>query len=820
MHYRPFVFCLLILQNFSLFADYRQIIWGTHRGPDSPLHEPAVYGSPNPNWNTTGPSSVQKLMSADGSNLVSSSHDGTANQFSGDLIELGFFANNLGTSNQIGGTAGEADVPSTNLFHGTWVPLTTKTFIGQDWGNGSPANESVAAGEFAFKSLFQESTPGIWSDTVTHNAEAESSYDISGVDTQSILSDHLVALSTSTLIGIRFYDSNTKSEGVTHYNTVMNSNWTWPSANGDLEMWLHHESSPNDLDPSLRFEFDNTTYGSSGNYTPLVGGQFVSTNSAGNGTSQLGSDDLKTTLTYWSGASNLDISANNKDTILSGLTGSSNITGGSDNILTLNVNGAGTTSNSFTFTGDITDSGASGGLQLLKVGTGEQILTGAISLVSDNDSKVTIGEGTLTLKSSSNNQQFEYFTGSGTLKLDNTSNASHTVIIGLANTSAKQTLSGGVTLSGSGTNTINVGGGEVAGFGKHQEFSGVVTGAANLKKTGSGKLTLSGNNNFSGGVTIADGGGTKDGGILVAGHANALGTGTTLIEHGKLAIGAGKTVTTTIQGQETSNNTNMKSVIGGGVGNAVGTGIATIDNGGGTQIDIGSGVNEIDVISPGMAHASSMSNGTSDHQAVAGNHDASGSDDLTLSIGTIQIDKIGLKNGGVFDWEITDFAGNNADGSDWDVLKFDTLEFNEDSHTFDINIYSLASNGSAGGVSVDSSNHLYSSKTGTSGFKFMEWTGSGTPNGTTEGWLGDQTAREVTAFNINSDSWAYHNNFYYGDWSVWYESGSFYLQYSAVPEPSTYFMVTGLLMLPGYNFLRRIRKKKSSGDVGDLTDNA
>jgi hypothetical protein len=33
-------------------------------------------------------------------------------------------------------------------------------------------------------------------------------------------------------------------------------------------------------------------------------------------------------------------------------------------------------------------------------------------------------------------------------------------------------------------------------------------------------------------------------------------------------------------------------------------------------------------------------------------------------------------------------------------------------------------------------------------------------------------------------------------------------------------MVTGLLMLPGYNFLRRIRKKKSLGDVEDITDNA
>ena len=162
-------------------------------------------------------------------------------------------------------------------------------------------------------------------------------------------------------------------------------------------------------------------------------------------------------------------------------------------------------------------------------------------------------------------------------------------------------------------------------------------------------------------------------------------------------------------------------------------------------------------------------------------------------IGTVQIDKIGLKNGGVFDWEITDFAGNNADGSDWDVLKFDDLDFTESSTPFfDINIYSLASNGSAGGVSGDFGVGV--SKTAL-GFKFMEQTGNGS------GW-NHANVGTVNGFNINSSAWAAQNNFCYGDWSVWYEGGSFYLQYSAVPEPSTYFMVTGLAYASGIQFVR------------------
>jgi hypothetical protein len=43
-------------------------------------------------------------------------------------------------------------------------------------------------------------------------------------------------------------------------------------------------------------------------------------------------------------------------------------------------------------------------------------------------------------------------------------------------------------------------------------------------------------------------------------------------------------------------------------------------------------------------------------------------------------------------------------------------------------------------------------------------------------------------------------------WDVTYSSNAFHLNFSAAPEPSTYIMVTGLFMLPGYRWIRRFRK--------------
>ena len=114
-------------------------------------------------------------------------------------------------------------------------------------------------------------------------------------------------------------------------------------------------------------------------------------------------------------------------------------------------------------------------------------------------------------------------------------------------------------------------------------------------------MTLNGDSSsdFAGGITIADGGGSKDGGILVAGHNNALGTGTTTIEHGKLSVGAGYTVTN-IYKEQSTNEADKKSAWRWYYGAA-----GIIDNGSGTQVNIGSGAGQIDVLSPGIAHASS-----------------------------------------------------------------------------------------------------------------------------------------------------------------------------------------------------------------------
>jgi hypothetical protein len=71
----------------------------------------------------------------------------------------------------------------------------------------------------------------------------------------------------------------------------------------------------------------------------------------------------------------------------------------------------------------------------------------------------------------------------------------------------------------------------------------------------------------------------------------------------------------------------------------------------------------------------------------------------------------------------------------------------------------------------------------------------------------------VDWFAVDESAYNFYNGNAHGDWNVWYNgSGDFYLRYTAAPEPSTYIMVTGLLMLPGFRMFRRFMKKAKPED--------
>ncbi len=99
--------------------------------------------------------------------------------------------------------------------------------------------------------------------------------------------------------------------------------------------------------------------------------------------------------------------------------------------------------------------------------------------------------------------------------------------------------SGGTTITG-GTLTADhadsLGTGAIANSGVLQvgegELENTLSGAGSLVKTGTGELTLSGDNNYSGGTTIDDG-------VLIADNADSLGTGT-IANNGVLQVGEGE----------------------------------------------------------------------------------------------------------------------------------------------------------------------------------------------------------------------------------------------------------------------------------------
>ncbi|WP_201028043.1 autotransporter-associated beta strand repeat-containing protein, partial [Salmonella enterica] len=95
------------------------------------------------------------------------------------------------------------------------------------------------------------------------------------------------------------------------------------------------------------------------------------------------------------------------------------------------------------------------------------------------------------------------------------------------------TIDGGVLIA---DNADSLGTGAVANNGVLQvgegELENTLSGTGSLVKTGTGELTLNGDNDYSGGTTIDDG-------VLIADNADSLGTGT-IANNGVLQVGEGE----------------------------------------------------------------------------------------------------------------------------------------------------------------------------------------------------------------------------------------------------------------------------------------
>ncbi|WP_079823340.1 fibronectin-binding autotransporter adhesin ShdA [Salmonella enterica] len=188
------------------------------------------------------------------------------------------------------------------------------------------------------------------------------------------------------------------------------------------------------------------------------------------------------------------------------------------------------------------DNNVTGEGQIVKSGSDELIVTG------DNtySGGTTISGGTLTADHADSLGSGD-IDNSGVLKvgegdLENTLSGSGSLVktgTGELTLSGGNTYSGGTTIIG-GTLTADhadsLGTGAVANSGVLQvgegELENTLSGSGSLVKTGTGELTLSGDNSYSGGTTII-------GGTLTADHADSLGTGA-VANSGVLQVGEGE----------------------------------------------------------------------------------------------------------------------------------------------------------------------------------------------------------------------------------------------------------------------------------------
>jgi autotransporter-associated beta strand protein len=755
-----FVFFLCPIFVFSQTS--RNVYWQTWNQID-----PLWAGDTDPHSAAANSTLTLKGTNAAGASLAAlyEGSDGVSDD--GDLIELGYFdtgtAANTGTSSSGG------------LFKGEWVALTDTTTIGHKHYSGWESTP----GEFYFQTTLSNGNGDSGNDLIAKNNPTQGGAYEFDDDTANLVQsiDRLDAAGSNARLGIRFYDNPSKSGS--RYNTMLSDNWTWSATQnlgGGSDVFLSLHASNGSANGDVKFEFDN----SDGNG---LGAKVGTSDTA------VGTDDYVASVTYRAANADIDLDTIGSS-VLSGLSGSGDLMGGDngDSILTIHSSAGNTGSDAYEFTGNIYESNsAHSDLSVLKTGTGDQILSGNINLEasSGDEGYLNLQQGGLTLNPGSGETQIiEYLKGASgtTLTLDSTGAGTLTLGFAETHTSSEATFEGNVALTGSGaSNIIQVSSGTDAGdYSNEQVISGIISGSEKLTKSGVGRLKLSGDNTFSGGMDINDG-------TVVAGHDDAIGSGTITINKGKLEVSSTFSVSETVQG---GTDATKKSMIGGD---------GTVGS-----ITIGSGSGEIDVLSPGQGISTSLTetSGLSKKQVALGNGTA---DD---AIGSFTATTLSLQGGGVYDWEMQDFDGTTG-GTDYDVMNFTNLSFGSSSDRFTINIMGIQSSDGTEGAPDNLASIWGKSRQETNGFKFLT-DGGGSGGGITWGAWNAGNINDYFEFRYDDLAYNISNNGQYNNWgqqwSVHYDSGDFYLQFSAVPEPSTYIMVTGLFMLPGYRWIRRFRK--------------